>query len=134
MVKDFILRYAHHNGINWFHDEFNPSLGIDIFDVKHDKKSPSFRFQKNNFDILLLKAEASDDQKKSAISEFVGKEGVIDLVQGNVGSDKSYKNEYSDFKDSFICPYWYKEIMYKSEFVKFFYSADEIKHMRSKWT
>jgi len=133
LVSDFIIRYPHHVPINWFLDEFNPALDLDMFSIPHDRSAPYFSFAHNNFEILVMKAEAADVVKREAIADFLGIENRGDLVQGNVGEGKYYKDSYSAFKEGFQCPNWYLKIMYGSEYARYFYSQEEIETFRLRW-
>jgi hypothetical protein len=134
LIETFLNEYPHHISINWFEKELQANLDIDVCDIVDDKNQAYFTTKHKNVELLLIKVEASDDEKSKALADFVELPKNFELVSGNIGEDKSYSDIYIRFKDKIKFPKSYLDEMYKSKLIESIYPKDEIERMRKRWT
>ena len=133
LIATFMEKYSHNVSINWFENEFKKTLGIDICEFEVDKNMGFFRFERNGISCLLLKVEANDNDKENALIDFIGCGSDFKLLKTNIGDEKSYAEQYKDFKSKIIIPEEYLDKMYGSRLIQSFYTEESINKMRSKW-
>jgi len=82
----------------WFKSDFIPATGIDVLNMTHDKSQNSFEFENDKFRVLILKTEATDDEKSAIISNFLGK--AVKIKRVNIGGNKWYSELYGKIKSN----------------------------------
>jgi hypothetical protein len=132
LAGEYLERFDHRGGINWFDREFKPVLGVDIYEhpFPHDKGHT--RIKTVRYDILVMRTDLDDASKKRCVEEFLGLEG-LSLVPKNVGSQKPYAATYRKFLDALELPESYVDEMLGSKYTRHFFSPDEIASLRAKW-
>lgn len=76
----------------WFDRDFKPVTGIDVFSEEHDRTADHFRFEKGQFDVVIIKTAASDERKSEIISAFL--DTPITLKRANEAKNKWYRQSY----------------------------------------
>lgn len=132
LVGEFLNRFDHRGGINWFDREFRPVLGVDIYEHPFPHDEGHARIDAGRYDILVMRADLDDSLKKKCMEEFLGVEG-LSLAPKNVGSQKPYAAAYRAFLDALELPESYVDEMLDSKFTRHFFSPDEIASLRAKW-
>lgn len=135
LIDTFLSKYPHEISISWFDKELKTNIGIDICDFEFDKGSPYFVIKNagGNITLILIKVEASDEDKKKALSELLVLPDNFKLVKGNIGEEKSYSEIYQQFKAQIKLPNDYLEKMYGSKVIRNIYDDESIHQMKSKW-
>jgi hypothetical protein len=132
-LADIFLRfYPHHIPLQWFDENIQKCLGIDVYDYSFPKEQGFLSIHKDNIDLLIIKSEISDDVKEKAIANFLGIE-KFKLSRVNVGENKSYSQMYEAFKKTLSLPSSYVEDMCNSKYFNHFYTEEEIKKVSAKW-
>lgn len=116
----------------WFDKNTKRHFGIDIYATPFPKQEGWARFKNGSVELLLLKAEISDDKKTQLIKEFTGLKN-FQLKASNVSEDKDYAHLYASFKKEVHIPKDYLDRFYNAAEVKYFYTDEEIATMRKKW-
>ena len=132
LIQIFISEYMHDVPLDWFDIEIKNTLGINVYDFQFPKEKGHLVIQKGNFELLVLKLEISDKEKRDAISEFMTLTD-FQLIRANVGEDKDYSKTYRNFKNKIRMPPSYLEKMLNSKYARHFYSDNEIDTIWSKW-
>ncbi|NBC18942.1 MAG: hypothetical protein GVY18_16700 [Bacteroidetes bacterium] len=131
--EGFLERYPHHLPLTWFDDEFAAALDIDVYAKPFPREEGTLRLQRGPFEVLILKAELSDEQKESWIADFLGLDEFT-LVRENVGTAKSYGDLYTRFKEEVVLPPAYLDRMAQAKYTRHFYTDEEIDAMVARWS
>jgi hypothetical protein len=125
-LRKFLRAYPHNWAEQWFDKEFLPATGINPF-LTPFPKLESYQIVKDFHEVLFLRTEDLDLLGATAISNFVGKS--ISLPSGYEERSKEYKY----FLRNVQLPDWYISRMYSSEWVRHFYTTQEIYGFAEKW-
>lgn len=130
-VERLFWKYANHDApLRWFDDEIKKVFGIDIYCISLNKDKYSI-VSKNNVDILVLRLENLSSYE-SVIGDFLGKKN-FKIINANIGTNKAYSHNYKKFKESISIPMSYINKMYNSNYMKHFYSKEEIEMFIKKY-
>jgi hypothetical protein len=132
LAGEYLERFDHRGGVNWFDREFKPVLGVDVYEHPFPHDTGHLRIDAGRYDILVMRADLDDASKKKCVEDFLGIEG-LSLVPKNVGSHKPYAAVYRDFLDALELPESYVDEMLDSKYTRHFFSPDEIASLRARW-
>ena len=118
--------------LGWFDREIGQPFGLDVFATPFPRKDGFVIYTHNNGELLVMKLEMLDDCVGDAMKAFLGIDDFV-LQNANVGSTKNYRHLYADFVKRSIYSHAVIEAVYKSDYVKHFYTAEEIDGFRAKW-
>ena len=136
--------------LQWFEKEFQPTLGIDVYQQNFDKQKRFARFHENSYEVLILGTELEDEQKSKLVADFVGipqlqisNRAVASetsastkghrLPPGKPGSQTAYAEKYKALKQHLVIPENYLEAIVNSRYSRHFFSEQERLSMRSKY-
>jgi len=117
---------------NWFEKQFNPIVGIDIYQHVFPKEEGALTLRRGNVDVLVFKSELGDSQKERLIADFLHL-SQFRIQRANVGESKWYAQLYNEFKEQICLPEAYVDMMLNSRHVRHFYTDTEIAQARAKW-
>lgn len=120
------------HGAHWFDNNFKPVTGFDIYENAFDKEKGYTIYRSRNIEILLFKLEISNDMKEKAIKEFLDIESFT-LKSVNVGTKRKYGKIYSEFLKTCKIKGELLERAYNVDYVKHFYTDDEIAQFYERW-
>lgn len=132
LIRRFIETYPHEVPIEYFDVHIKPVFGIDVFETAFDREQRSLLATNENFSLLVLRTEDSDDSKQASLARFLNRTD-ISLERRNVGSDKSYASEYAEFLERIRLPQAYVDRMLGSRMARHFYTAEELAGFRARW-
>lgn len=132
LAGEYLERFDHRGGINWFDREFKRVLGVDVYDHPFPHAEGHTRITTDRYDILVLRTDLDDESKKRCVEEFLGVEG-LSLRPKNVGSQKPYAAVYRKFLDALELPEPYVDEMLDSKYTRHFFTPGEIASLRAKW-
>jgi hypothetical protein len=134
-LTDLFLRTNfHYNVLNWFDCQIFNYLGIDVYQVPFPRHRGVARFQKDNFDLLILKSELNNTVKARYLASFLDLDRGFKITNHNIGSRKIYGKTYERFKEFVKLPESYIEEMCESRYFQHFYSPTEIARVRDRWS
>lgn len=117
---------------NWFHEELESVLGVNVYDSPFDREEGYAVIQKNNIQILLMKVE-----KLNALEAVIGRFLNIPdfrLQNKNISGQKRYRFAYQKYIEDFIMSKErLKQIYYENPYMNFFYTEEEINGFYQKW-
>jgi len=128
--KKFYEDFPHFYPLVWFDDELKSIFGIDIYKYNFDKEKGYQIIKRENIEVLVLKLEKLEVNKK-IVSSFLSHK--IDLVGANKSEDKWYSDIYKEFRGNFTPNLKYIDTLYNSKYMKHFYSEEEIEEFRNGW-
>lgn len=132
IIDIFLNRYTYSRPLVWFDMEMKPALGLDIYEYPFPKEKGYLTIKHDNIELLVLKCELDDSIKENAIAEFLNLDG-FKLTRSNTAQNKSYAQQYQEFKQNINLSEAFLETMYNSKYTRHFYSEAELDAFRLKW-
>jgi hypothetical protein len=131
LCAGFLERFTHAEPLTWFDDELRPVFGVDVYEHAFPPAG-HLTIHTDRFDLLVLKAEASDETKGAALSQFLGT-GRIVVERANVTPDKTKGDLYRRFLATIRLSAAYVEEMLSARYTRHFYSEAEREAMRRSY-
>lgn len=128
----FLDRYPNHEFPLTFFDSFPRVVGVDVFATAFPRDRGYEVYKKGTVTVLLLRLEDLARCARQAFRQAFGLEN-FELVERNVGSEKSYSEMYRRVLGRIRLPESYLGKMYGSKYATHFYSAEELQQFRTKW-
>lgn len=119
--------------LTWFEREFEPALGINIFDHPFDTEEGWTRLQQDPYEVLVIRTGMDAGLKNQLVGEFVGLSD-FEIIQFNTGEKKPYGAVYSAFKKQLTISPDLVDMVYASAYARHFFSTAQLDEMRSRWT
>lgn len=132
LMNAFMEKLNHDSPLDFFDKEIKAVLGVDIYAEQFDKEKGYEIFEKDNYDVLVIKLEKLKECASEAFKEFMGLDGFT-LVDTNVGSEKDYAALYKDFRVNAIIPQSYVDHLYNSKYMNAFYTEEEKSKFLERW-
>ncbi len=129
----FINKWPRYPALIWFDTQFKTVFNIDVFSKPFPRESGYEILKNERFYVLIIRLENLDSCAQKAFEEFLGIPG-LKLKKSNLGAHKWYKDTYQQFLSNIILPDEYLDQMYNSKLAQHFYSEEEIRAFRAKWT
>ena len=129
----FLEKWERHSAAGWFDLQFKPVFDIDVYSRDFPMSQGFDIIQQGRFSVLLLRLEDLDARAGQALNKFLGIPD-LKLKRENTSNEKWYKNIYREFVSKVVLPDEYLDEMYNSKFSQHFYSTEEIKTFRAKWS
>jgi len=133
LLDHFLHHYPHDVPLTWFDMEMKGVFGVDVFAEPFALEQGYQIYRSGRTALLLLKLEQLNHAAQPAFHEFMGL-ADFQLVRKNEASDKSYAEVYGAFMAQLCLPEAYIRRMYDSQFMRHFYSPQEIAAFEQKWT
>jgi len=118
--------------IQWFSNEFKYSTGIDILKYEFDKERGYLELKEGNVEVLLLTAEKLNDNIE-VFNGFVGLDTQA-FISSNTSRKKWYAELYLGYLNSYQPTSQTLDDLYNNEILRYFYSKEDLKKLRSKWS
>lgn len=125
----FLTKYNHQGPLTWFDREFKAQLGIDVYATPFDKKAKYVRLQGSN--TLIFRADCPDDVVARILSESLGQRILV--TPENVSATKAYGDTYKQIKAIARFAPKFLDTMYDTDFVRHFWTEEEINTFREQW-
>lgn len=133
LLTTFLDKFPHDQPLEWFDEEIKNVFGIDVLDYSFSKELGYQIIRSGNIDLLSMKLEQLSTCYQKAFQEFLGVH-IADLQNTHVTELDPSKPMYADFVKSTVFPEDYLDRMYTSDFARHFYTEQEIKGFRQKWS
>lgn len=124
---------CHRVPLVWFETHMAPVFGVDVYREPFDTDAGYQILRGDDCDLLILRTEDLRAAMRPAMQRFLGVE-VPELRSSNVSADKSYADQFAQFKRGLELPDTYLDEMYGSRFARHFYTADELAAFRERWS
>lgn len=131
LIEEYFNYFNSYHGINWFDNEMQKHLGIDVYSYPFDKDKGYSIINQKNIDLLIVRLENINEISSDVFSGFLAVENFT-LKNQNVGQDKWYNPLYKEFKSSVEYTKKYVDSLYQSKYMKHFYTEDEIESFYSR--
>ncbi|MDH3342235.1 MAG: putative capsular polysaccharide synthesis family protein [Gammaproteobacteria bacterium] len=118
--------------LEWFDKNIEQYFHINVYNTPFPECGYT-SFSHNNTDLLVYRIDISDTKKEQLIKSHINFSD-FSLKNKNIGSLKSYANEYKAFQEQAKLPETYLKKMCESKYFKHFYTQVEIGNIKHKWT
>jgi hypothetical protein len=132
LFEKFASRQGIPRTVTWFDTEFQPTIGVDVYQHPFDPAQGYGVIETPAARVLMLRQE-SLALAPEALGQFLGLPGDLDIVRENVGSDKEYSDLYAAVVRDARVPKAALDTAYLSRFSRHFYSPEEIDGFRRSW-
>lgn len=132
LTRQFLDNYPHETPLQWFDDELRKMIGIDVYVHEFPKRDSWQVIRQGSFELLIIKAELSDQRKTEVMCDFLGISNVT-LSESNRGDRKIYKETYKAFCNSVQLPQSYVNRLLDSKYTRHFYTEEEIEYFKKNW-
>ena len=133
-LKDvFLKEFPHDEPITWFDREMRDVFGIDVYANEFPQAQGYQILRAPQVDLLAIKLEQLNDCYRQAFSEFIGLE-LPGLENTHITDKDPAFSMYADFVRNTALPDRYLDDMYSSRFARHFYSDEELRGFRRKWS
>lgn len=144
-VTEYLEQGRHRRQLDWFHDEFEPTLGVDVYQHPFDAEQGLVQFQEGCLDVLILRTEMPDEEKSRHVAAFLGLPHFSmlkansylskgkDSTPGMPASQTNYGAAYQQLKEhASIPPHFLTEIV-DSRYVQHFFSERQREALRQRY-
>ena len=128
----FFSRATHDSPLRFFDREIKDVFGIDVLGSGFPKEKGYGIYRSARAELLVLKLECLTECAGAAFKEFLGIDD-FKLINRNIAAKKVYAPLYEAFKNHANIDSGYADELYDSEFMRTFYSNEEIQAARNKW-
>lgn len=122
----------HSARLNWFENEMQPALGIDIYAHPSPAADGWARFRQGVYEVLLLTTELDDSSKGRVVGDFAGLQD-FSIPRANVGEQKSHGRVYRLFKQQLAVTPENIETVYSTRYARHFYTPETLQTLRERW-
>ncbi len=128
----FFSRATHDSPLRFFDREIKDVFGIDVLGSGFPKEKGYGIYRSARAELLVLKLECLAECAGAAFKEFLDIDD-FKLINRNIAAKKVYAPLYEAFKSHANIDSGYADELYDSEFMRTFYSNEEIQVARNKW-
>lgn len=133
LQQKFMKTYPHNIPFIWFDREFKKVFGLDVMKFDFCRQAGFATYRIDNTEFVLMKVELPDQRKKKIVEAFLGCND-LDWRSENVGQEKPYAPVYKRFKDKITFSDEEIDRIYKSDFMKHFYTSEERNAFIQQWS
>lgn len=120
LTELFLKKEKHITPLIWFIEELRYMTGINVYSYPWNEEQNYIRINKDNFEVLILKTETSNQIKEKILKDFLGFEVKIESNR-NVKYDPNFVKFSSEIK----LPLSYLEDMKNSNYYQHFYKGKQ---------
>ncbi|MEM8908547.1 MAG: putative capsular polysaccharide synthesis family protein [Bacteroidota bacterium] len=129
--KAFDRLIRHEAPVLYFEEEFEPVLGIDVYQYPFDRERGIGWIRKGKLQILILQLEQLA-KNETQIAQFIGKSDFR-LLRANTAKKSWYAEWYRPFIDQFRAENAQLRALYDSKFMQHFYTPAAIQAFEEHW-
>ncbi len=119
--------------LNWFDDELKTNLGIDVYTEPFEHSRGYALLTKREPHVLILRLEDLTRVGSEALGLFLSLVRLR-LLKENEAGQRPYADLYRDVLKRVSIPGPILASIYDSKYVRHFYSADEIRMFKARWS
>lgn len=127
----FFRDYPHHVMTDWFTEEFNAVLEIDVYAHPFRYELGYGKYASQKAEAIVVRAEDDNLTKTTALCEFLNI-ADLNLKDENQGKLRLWGDAYKKVKKSIQFPEEYLDRMYDSDMARYFYTNDERQAFRKR--
>ena len=131
LIQLFLDKFDHFEPLIWFDKHIKSIFDIDVYNSNFPDCGFA-TYSKNNIQLLVIRSEINDTQKKNAICEFLELPN-FEIIPKNVGTNRVYATTYRSFVNTIKLSDDYIDEMLNSRYATYFYSQEFIEQSKTKW-
>ncbi|MBU2019121.1 MAG: putative capsular polysaccharide synthesis family protein [Bacteroidetes bacterium] len=116
---------------NWFSDEFEKALNIDVFKLEFNQEQGFGVYKFDGMDLMIVQAEKINDLE-TEFANFLNCEN-FKLQYDNVRSETEDAESYNKLKSTISFDKEIIDQVYSSRLVQYFYNHSQITGFSKKW-
>jgi hypothetical protein len=132
LAELFFTRATHDSPLRFFDREIRDIFGIDVIQSGFSIDKGYEIYKANRVELLVIRLESLAEVAVPAFHEFLGIED-FQLINSNIGDKKIYAPLYDAFKKHIVIGSDYATKLYDSDYMRTFYTQDEIRSAKDKW-
>ena len=132
LAELFFSRATHDSPLRFFDREIKDIFGIDVIGSGFSIEKGYEIYGAGRVELLVLKLEDLARCAGAAFSDFLDIDDFR-LINQNIGEEKVYAPLYKAFKKDVVLDPDYAERLLDSDYMRAFYSEEEIRRARTKW-
>ena len=132
LAELFFERARHDSPLRFFDREIKNIFGIDVIDTGFPIEKGYEIYSTGRVELLVLRLEDLTKCAGAAFDKFLGIND-FQLINQNIGAKKVYAPLYSAFKKDVVVDETYADRLFKSDYMRTFYSEEEIRSARVTW-
>lgn len=132
LAELFFTRATHDSPVKFFDREIRDIFGIDVLKSGFPIDKGYEIYRNGRVELLVIRLESLVHVVAPAMHEFLGIEDFR-LINSNIGAKKVYAPLYDAFKKHVVIDTDYAGKLYDSEYMRTFYSQDEIRAAKDTW-
>lgn len=133
-LEVFFREFNHNAHTDWIRDELNANFGLDIYREPFDPAQGYQILHRGNVHVLIFQLERFDEVFKSGLEAFFERPAPGQPVHTHISSeDERAGRAYREILSRIRLPDEYIERMYDSDYMRHFYTPEQIQAFRDKW-
>lgn len=133
-LEVFFREFNHDAHTDWIRDELNANFGLDIHQHPFDPARGYQILHHDNVHLLIFQLERFDEVFKSGLENFFSRPAPDRPVLTHVSTEDDVAGEaYKAMLSRIELPADYIERMYDSQYMRHFYTPEQIGRFRQKW-
>lgn len=132
LLAEYEERFEHGRVLEWFDEEFAPTLGVDVYAHAFPREAGFLRIESGPYEVLVMRHDLDDRLKGKLLAELVGAPAVT-VAPRNVGARKPYAASYREFLGRVSLREEYVDRMLDSKYARHFYAPEELARVRARW-
>ena len=133
LKKKYLENLSYDYTLNWFDTEFLNYTGFNVYSQPFDKDKGFSIYEHNNLKIMIVKLEKLNECYSDAMKAFFDLNLKLG-VNSNLSSQKKISTVYSELKKSIKFTEDQLNTVYSHKYVTHFYTLEEIKTFKEKWS
>lgn len=121
LIDYYLENFRHRFPLDWLDFELKEAIGIDVFEEPFDVQTGYHVYQREQFQLLLLKTELPNTDKSKIVGNFLQLEEPLDLQSIHQSSRKVYGSLMKRFKETVGSHAELVSTMRESKYVRTFY-------------
>ncbi len=132
LAKLFFERATHDSPVKFFDREIKEIFDIDVLAEGFPVDKGYEIYRTPRAELLVLRLEDLERCAGDAFREFLDIDD-FQLTNRNIGAKKVYAPLYDAFRREAVIGADYADVLYESEFMRTFYSNEEVRAARARW-
>ncbi|MBI9074535.1 MAG: sulfotransferase family 2 domain-containing protein [Desulfatibacillum sp.] len=123
-------------GYVWFEHEFKSALGLDVRSLPVDSGEGYSLLEKGRFRVLAIRLEDLEQAFHPAVSRLLNLDQILStpMVRTNLSRERDYYPAYLHVREHLKLSGNILETIYGDEYVRHFYTQDEITRFKETWS
>lgn len=133
-LQVFFREFNHDAHTDWIRDELNANFDLDIYSEPFDPSQGYQILHHGNVHVLILQIERFNDVFRKALEDFFGRPAPQAPRHTHISSeDARAGSAYRAMLERIRLPQSYIDRLYDSQYMRHFYTPDQIEDFRRKW-